>query len=130
MRYFTPQEASRTLPLVRKIVKDILEIGQDFYALQMTEPTEVEKEKMDRMRAALHDLFAELEELGCFFKDVTFTQGMVDFPAIIDGEEVYLCWKTDEPDLLYYHGINAGFAGRKPIPASYLQQTGKQSPQT
>jgi hypothetical protein len=41
--------------------------------------------------------------------------GLVDFPAMIDGEEVLLCWRSDEPEVLYYHGLEDGFAGRKKI---------------
>lgn len=65
-------------------------------------------------------LFDELEELGCFYRDWNFEKGLVDFPAIIDGQEVLLCWRSDEPELLYYHDYAAGFAGRKPIPREYL----------
>ena len=59
---------------------------------------------------------AELEEIGCHYKDWNFSVGLVDFPGIINGEEVYLCWKTDEEKIIYYHGINEGFRGRKLIP--------------
>lgn len=41
--------------------------------------------------------------------------GLVDFPAEIDGEVVYLCWQYGEKEVLYYHGLDAGFAGRKPL---------------
>ena len=63
---------------------------------------------------------AELEEIGCFYKDWNFTIGLVDFPAIIDGKEVLLCWRSDEDDILYYHGFEDGYAGRKEIPDKYL----------
>ncbi len=46
--------------------------------------------------------------------------GLVDFPAVIGGEEVFLCWKSDEDKLLYYHEADSGFAGRKLIPENYL----------
>ena len=63
---------------------------------------------------------SELEEIGCFFKDWNFSIGMVDFPALIDGKEVFLCWKSDEEDIRFYHETEAGFAGRKPIPENYF----------
>ena len=64
----------------------------------------------------LEDCMAELERLGCFYKDWNFSVGLVDFPALIDGEEVFLCWRTDEPVILHYHGIEDGYAGRRPLP--------------
>ncbi len=41
--------------------------------------------------------------------------GLVDFPAVINGEEVLLCWKRGEETITHYHGLHDGFAGRKPI---------------
>lgn len=64
----------------------------------------------------------EFKEIGCFYKDWNFAVGLVDFPAIIDGEEVYLCWKSDEEKILYYHGISDGFRGRKLIHEYYFNQ--------
>lgn len=68
----------------------------------------------------ISDYIAELEELGCFYKDWNFSIGLIDFPSVIDGKEVMLCWKSDEPDILFYHGLQDGFAGRRPIPELYL----------
>ena len=62
----------------------------------------------------------ELEELGCYFKDWDFKVGLVDFPAKIEGEEVFLCWKSDEETLGWYHPIEGGFQERKPIPEHLL----------
>ena len=42
-------------------------------------------------------------------------RGLVDFPAVMDGEEVYLCWLLDEPAVDHWHSIEAGFAGRRPL---------------
>ena len=63
----------------------------------------------------LDEYHSELQELGCFFKDWNYEIGLVDFPAIIDGNEVFLCWRSDEKKLMYYHGIDEGYTGRKPI---------------
>ena len=69
---------------------------------------------------ALHDLFEELEALGCSYRDWSFSVGLVDFPAMINGQEVSLCWRSDEPEIAYYHGPE-GYVGRKPIPKNYLE---------
>ena len=68
----------------------------------------------------LKELHAELEELGCEYKDWNFTIGLVDFPAIIEGREVLLCWRSDEEHITHYHGYLEGYAGRTILPAAYL----------
>jgi hypothetical protein len=68
----------------------------------------------------VEDLTRELEDLGCYFKDWNFEKGLVDFPAVIDGKDVFLCWHSDEPDIRWYHGLEDGFHGRKPIPEQFL----------
>jgi len=54
-----------------------------------------------------------IQELGCIIKDLDV--GLVDFPTLFRGEEVYLCWKLGEPAIEFWHGTHEGFAGRKPI---------------
>ena len=46
--------------------------------------------------------------------------GLVDFPTLFRGEEVYLCWRMDEDDIDHWHGVNEGFAGRKPIDKHFV----------
>jgi hypothetical protein len=119
-KYFTPSEAQLTLPLVRKIVEDILDASREMHLL--AEDFDVEMEDNPRIKKLTGDIenfMYELEELGCYYKDWNFNIGLVDFPAIIDGREVYLCWKSDENKIKYYHGIEEGYSGRKPIPPSY-----------
>lgn len=56
---------------------------------------------------------AQLDELGVVVKDLDL--GLLDFPALRDGEEVELCWQVGEPAVAHWHPLDAGFAGRKPI---------------
>jgi len=72
------------------------------------------------MADEINGFISELEEIGCFYKDWNFTIGLVDFPAVIDNREVMLCWKSDEDDIKFYHDIDSGYSGRKPIPEEYL----------
>ena len=121
MRHFTPYEATRTLPLVRRVVADILERGRELRAFyQRTELTGEEERRARELAAELDGLFEELDQVGCSFRSPDFTFGLVDFPATIDGKPVHLCWRDDEPDLRWYHEPGAGFAGRRPIPAHLL----------
>jgi hypothetical protein len=65
---------------------------------------------------AMLDLQRSVGELGAadiVVRDVA--RGLVDFPAVQDGAEVYLCWLVDEPDIGWWHDLDAGFAGRRPL---------------
>lgn len=116
-KYFTPAEAKKTLPLVKKIVKDILDTSREMRMIAEEIGGKVEKDpRIQKMADDIEDFMMELEEIGCFFKDWNFQIGLVDFPAMIDGKEVFLCWRSDEDDIMYYHGVDDGFAGRKIIP--------------
>jgi hypothetical protein len=121
IKYFTPAEARNTLPLVRKIVKDILDTSREMRLIADEIGGDVEKDpRILKLADSIEDFMQELEEIGCFFKDWNFSNGLVDFPAIIEGKEVFLCWKSDEEDILFYHEPEVGFAGRKPIPPEEL----------
>ncbi|MFP4370013.1 MAG: DUF2203 domain-containing protein [Candidatus Kapaibacterium sp.] len=118
MKLFTPKEANNTLPLVKRIISDILKVGTELREAAMASPDyEAEVEKLKKI---LFEYTSELEELGCLYKDWNFETGLVDFPAMIGGEHVYLCWRGDEEQVIYYHGISEGYTGRKIIPEEYL----------
>ena len=112
-RLFTAAEAQRTLPLVRTIVRDILALGaqaREVLSGRAAEPS------IDELQDQLQDLLAELSGMGCYYKDWNFQVGLVDFPALIDDEVVFLCWRSDEAELRYYHRIEDGYAGSRPLP--------------
>ncbi|MCC6550155.1 MAG: DUF2203 domain-containing protein [Ignavibacteriaceae bacterium] len=122
VKYFTPAEAIKTLPLVRRIVADILVEGKEIKLLA-EELAEEEINQDPRLLARLEQIDAylkELEEIGCFYKDWNFTFGLVDFPAMFGGEEVYLCWRSDEESIRYYHSVQNGYSERKMIPEEYF----------
>jgi len=119
-KHFTPQDAVQTLPLVRQIVSDILKKGRALRELQEQSSDKDVSPEMEKLEMETVELTRELEELGCFYKDWNFEFGLVDFPAIIEGQEVLLCWKNDEDDILFYHGLDEGYAGRKPIPEKHF----------
>ena len=127
-RLFTIEQANRMLPLVRRIVEDIV---QDYArwreqvgVLEVvaagrrgdSPPDEAEKVEQDtqRLAADIERYVGELRELGVDFKG--FDEGLVDFPAEIDGRRVYLCWKLGEDAVRFWHGRDEGFAARKPLP--------------
>jgi len=115
-RRFTAAEATKTLPLVKRIVADVLRTGRE-----LRESEEGTREAR-RLESQLRGLMSELDQIGCYYKDWGFEMGLVDFPATIDGRDVFLCWRSDEPELTWYHAIEEGFQGRRPIPAELLEE--------
>lgn len=126
-RIYTPELANRSLPLVRRIVEDI--VGQ--FARWQTRVREFEivsasnsmsdpdprAEELERdvasLAAELEHFHQELTALGVEFKD--YALGLVDFPAEMDGRPIELCWRLGEPTVAYWHERDAGYAGRQPL---------------
>lgn len=123
-KQFTVEEANRMLPLVRAIVSDIVSVASDIaerrqrWALlehadaddpYVDEVREMKRELEERLRSCV----GELVELGVELKDPL--QGLVDFHAVIDGREAYLCWRLGEDEIEHWHELDAGFAGRQPL---------------
>ena len=116
MKFFTPQEANLRLPYIRQIVDDILVKGkrlQGFAIMPHQTPDIVQEGR--QLEEEINALMKELEGIGCYFKDWNFEIGLVDFPAIIHGKEVLLCWRSDEPAVEWFHGFEDGYSGRMPI---------------
>jgi hypothetical protein len=123
-KYFTAQEAIATLPLVKSIVKDILRVGSALrdrasYVISSGLGKPEDDEDCIALAESLQDLYIELEELGCEYKDWSYSIGLVDFPSLLEGNEILLCWRSDEETISHYHGIHEGFSGRKPLPSVY-----------
>jgi hypothetical protein len=129
--YFTPAEANAQLERVRpaaealvahrramskaaerraRLVQRIAGNGGDF---DPQEPRTLE-EQFEREGEAVARCIQELETLGVQVKDLD--RGLVDFPALREGEEVLLCWQVGEDEVAFWHGVEEGFAGRKPLP--------------
>ncbi len=119
-RLFTPGEANKTLPLVRKIVADILEKGKEMRESAKGKNPQEAGDHGASIDVEIQALMKELEQVGCFYKDWNFDSGLVDFPGEIDGKKVFLCWKSDEESVSWYHPIEGGFAKRAPIPPELL----------
>jgi hypothetical protein len=71
------------------------------------------KSQCEKVTEQLAQTINEIQQTGCLVKDLE--TGLVDFPSLRGGEEVYLCWKLGEARIGYWHGIEEGFAGRKPL---------------
>lgn len=120
-RTFTPALANRTLPLVRRIVVDLLARGRELRQIAPRHSDPGVAARLDVLGGEIEALVAELSHIGCDYKDFAFDKGLVDFPGEIAGKPVLLCWRSDEPQVAWYHAPDAGFAGRQPIPAELLE---------
>lgn len=71
------------------------------------------RNRRENEAAELRSALESLQEIGCVVKDLDI--GLVDFPTLLRGVEVYLCWKLDERKIEFWHGVDEGFRGRKAI---------------
>jgi hypothetical protein len=129
-KYFTVEEANKALPLVRRIVADIVHQYRVVEDLQQRLSMVVSKDK----RRSSNDFYSEelaqsqaefeaeesklatyVEELRRLGVELKGPDGLCDFCSIMDGREVFLCWRLGEPEVLYWHELDAGFAGRQPL---------------
>jgi hypothetical protein len=123
LRYFTLQEANQALTVIRPLVDEIQAIRQEILARQPEVWPVVERSAGNGGSQAASEMIKEFERLdvlvhqiqeaGALFKDINL--GLLDFPALKDGREVYLCWKYGEGDIAFWHEIEEGYAGRQPI---------------
>ena len=124
-RHFTLNQAEKSLPLVRRIVSDIVRTHNEAVRFQ-EELGECgpkrQAEVKDRLESAMHhleDYVDELSEIGCELKD--YQAGLIDFTGRHRGHDVCLCWKLGEEKIGFWHERDAGFSGRQPV--STLEET-------
>lgn len=120
-RHFTLEEANRALPLVQRIVRDIVAAHEVATALHgrlehvpssSLERAQIE-DGLERAVGTLNRLLDELKEIGCDLKD--YRTGLIDFIGLHDDREICLCWKLGEPSIDYWHELHDGFAGRRSV---------------
>ena len=130
-RTFTLAEAQTLLPILESLLRSAMqakalieEVEGEFEAVRsrvfLNGGTLVDVEKLAQRKAEREkavqrakDAVAEIDAAGVQVKDLDI--GLLDFPCLVDGEVVLLCWKLGEKGITHYHGTNDGFAGRKPI---------------
>jgi hypothetical protein len=82
------------------------------------------KTEHDAAAERLVEIVNRIQEIGVLVKDLDV--GLIDFPSLLEGEEIYLCWKLGEARIAFWHGTDEGFTGRKPIDEP---ETGPNPPQ-
>jgi hypothetical protein len=132
-KHFTPSEANAALPLVRAIIRDVTALAHDLrerherlarvQAPERGKPADAYQEELQQVLAEferdqdrMREFVQELRNLGVELKDEM--SGLVDFPCWMGDREVYLCWRQGEPEVAYWHELDAGFRGRQKLLAS------------
>jgi hypothetical protein len=136
-KLFTIEQANAMLPLVKAITSDLarlagevverrhrlamLTAGRDLKAgdLYTDELAQTEAE-LEKDIVRIQEYIAELRALGVEPKGAM--EGLVDFPSRMDGRIVYLCWRLGEPEVLHWHELEAGFAGRQSLTAGSVPE--------
>ena len=131
MRTFTPAEANAALDEIRPIAERMVAHRRALLEAQIKQaqlvtriagnggdftPEEVRGAAAEVTREVdgIAECIRRINELGVEVKDLD--EGLLDFPARRRDEDVLLCWKVGEPEVAFWHGLEEGFAGRKPLP--------------
>jgi hypothetical protein len=133
-RYFNLEDASALLPRLSEMLEALrrlrdeailkkAEVDQLWTRLGAGEPVlsalGEQQREMDRLTAGLVAVAKDVEATGCILRDVD--QGLVDFPFRTSrGATIFLCWRRGEPAIAFWHGLEEGYAGRKPL--SHLRE--------
>jgi hypothetical protein len=135
-RYFTLDQAHRTLPHVEDTIRRAIDLKADYQSAEeeLRELTRkvmasggmmLDREHVANLRntreesaSRLRTAIETVQELGCVVKDLDI--GLLDFPTLYKGQEVYLCWRLGETRIEYWHGMDEGFRGRKAIDDDFL----------
>lgn len=142
-RTFTLSEAQSLLPILESLLRSAMEskklIEQVDVELQevahrvflnggtLLQVVPLARRKAERQKALqrVKDAVAEIHATGVQVKDLDI--GLLDFPCVVEGEVVLLCWKLGEKDITHWHSTTEGFAGRKPIDERISKAAGKKS---
>ncbi len=135
VRHFTLEEANRTLPYVSRVVEDVVgeyERWRDriqryeiLVAKSRSEDAESQEQtalrvEVDEIARRINGFIDELTAVGCVFKG--FEGGLVDFYSRLDGRDIFLCWRLGEPEIRYWHELDAGFVGRQELAIEFVNE--------
>lgn len=122
-KHYTRDEARELLPQLREWLADLNRLREEMqrYEKRLNGLTEQGHDtggetvnNWIRTLAQMQDLLAEFQRRRILIKDLA--RGLIDFPAIIGGREVFLCWESDEEDIEFWHDLETGFSGRERLP--------------
>ena len=119
-KHYTRDEARELLPQIRKWLEQLNRLRSDLDRFDkrlsglMERGDDVGGDTVNtwiRTLANMQEVLVEFQRRRIFVKDLE--RGLVDFPAIIGGKEVFLCWEQDEENIEFWHGLDTGFSGRE-----------------
>jgi hypothetical protein len=121
-RHFTIEQANASLPTVKPLLqrlrdaRDLLTEEEAHAALTDAAPTNGGGEPGTQVGEAFLEvrrLLLAMEEAGIVVRDID--RGLIDFPAILEQREVYLCWELGEDEVAWWHDLDSGYRGRQPL---------------
>lgn len=130
-KYFNRQEAEELLPLIKRdlieareskdkvehLDRELSQASAKIMVLGGSVPPygrlAATRHEREQIAHQVQEALDRIQQTGCVVKDLD--EGLVDFPTLRDGQEVYLCWKLGEERIAFWHGMEEGFAGRKPL---------------
>ncbi len=121
-RHFTREEAEALLPVLGPLLEELREAKDSLTDAEahsvLAEASAgngggTEGRQVGEAFLRVRGMLGELTERGIVVRDID--RGLIDFPAILDGGEAYLCWRLGEDTVGYWHGLDEGFAGRRPL---------------
>jgi hypothetical protein len=121
-RHYSIEEANDLLPRVKPVLqklrdaKDELTDSEAHEVLSDSAPGNgggPSGQQVGEAFLEVRRLLAALQDAGIVVRDID--RGLIDFPAVRDGEEIYLCWELGEDDIEYWHDLEAGYRGRQPL---------------
>lgn len=136
-RHFTVAEAEELLPLVERQIRQVVHLKKEHQSAELAHRSfqrqvamaggmRVDRSKVLAIRAKrdatvarLNEILDEIQQMGVQVKDLD--TGLIDFPTFYHGDEVLLCWRLGEQGIGFWHGLNEGFRGRKPIDEEFLR---------
>ena len=136
-RRFTLEEAESLLPEIQEAMRAAVSLKSEYEEAEssiqsitqrvimlggvLVDRKAIYQNRLRRDNSAelLKAAVEKIQQAGCVIKDLDL--GLVDFPTLFRGEEVYLCWKLGESGIGFWHGIHEGFAGRKPIDQDFRE---------
>lgn len=119
-KHYTREEARALLPEIRRWLAGLNQLRKDVERFEgrlsqmAAKSSDIGGETVNdwiRALADMQEILVEFQRRQIFIKDLD--RGLVDFPAILGGREVFLCWEADEEDIEFWHDLESGFAGRE-----------------
>jgi len=134
---FTLPEAQSLIPSVDPLLRKAIELKAEYDEAEQQmqsfvqrilvtgglvvdrKPVLAIRDHRQQVSEQLQQAIENVQDFGCVIKDLE--TGLIDFPTLFRGREVYLCWKLGEPAIAWWHGVDEGFAGRKAIDQDFRE---------